>query len=58
MDYTAVSSLNDKALGKVTQRCEYDSHDNPVSCKLDMVDDSVTPAVTQHYAIKNDIEYY
>lgn len=58
MDYTAVSSLNDKTLGKVTQTCEYDKHDNPVSCKLEMVDDSVTPAVTQHYAVKNDIEYY
>ena len=58
LDYTAVSLLNDKPLGNVTQRCEYDSHSNPLSCELNIVDDSVTPSVTRNYTIKNTINYY
>jgi hypothetical protein len=34
MDYTAVSMLNDKPLGNVKQSCDYDRHNNPVSCDL------------------------
>lgn len=58
LDYTAVSLLNDKPLGNVTQRCEYDNHSNPLSCELNIVDDSVTPPVTRNYTIKNTINYY
>lgn len=58
LDYTSVSTLNDKPLGNVKQACEYDSHDNPVSCSLEIVDESVTPQVTHKYSIKNTIEYY
>ena len=58
LDYTAVSLLNDKPLGNVTQRCEYDRYSNPLSCELKIVDDSVTPPVTQNYTIKNTINYY
>ncbi|STR34141.1 lipoprotein [Klebsiella grimontii] len=41
MDYTAVSTFNDRTLGNVSQTCDYDRHDNPVSCELQVVDDSV-----------------
>lgn len=58
LDYTAVSLLNDKPLSNVAQHCEYDSHDNPLSCELNVVDDSVTPPVTRNYTIKNTISYY
>jgi hypothetical protein len=34
MDYTAVSTFNDKPLGNVKQSCDYDRHNNPVSCEL------------------------
>lgn len=58
MDYTAVSTLNEKPLGNVTQSCDYDRHNNPVSCDLLIVDDSVKPAVERKYTIKNSIDYY
>lgn len=58
LDYTAVSLLNDKPLGNVKQSCDYDSHDNPVSCHLVIVDESVKPAVSHQYTIKNNIDYY
>lgn len=58
LDYSAVSLVNDNPLGKVQQSCEYDRHNNPVSCDLNITDDSVTPAVERKYTIKNSIEYY
>ena len=58
LDYAAVSTLNDKPLSKVQQTCDYDKHDNPLSCSLEIVDESVTPQVTHKYSIKNTIEYY
>ena len=58
LDYTAVSVLNEKPLGNVKQSCEYDRHDNPVSCNLLIVDDSVSPAVEHNFTIKNSINYY
>lgn len=58
LDYTAVSMLNKQPAGNVTQSCDYDRHDNPVSCELEVVDQSVKPSVTQRYTIKNTIEYY
>lgn len=58
LDYTAVSLLNNKPLGNVTQRCEYDRHANPLSCELKIVDNSVTPPVARNYTIKNTINYY
>ncbi len=58
MDYTAVSLLNDKPLGKVTQSCDYDSRNNPVSCELVIANDSGKNAVEHKYTIKNTIEYY
>lgn len=58
MDYTAVSTFNDRTLGNVSQTCDYDRHDNPVSCELQVVDDSVQPSLTRHYTIKSTIEYY
>lgn len=58
LNHTTVSTLNDKPLGKVTQRCEYDSYFNPLSCELTIVDDSVTPPATRNYTIKNTISYY
>lgn len=58
LDYTATSQLNDKPLGNVKQTCDYDRHDNPVSCKLLIVDSSVTPAVERNFTIKNTIAYY
>ncbi|MGG7447099.1 YnfC family lipoprotein [Kosakonia oryzendophytica] len=58
LDYTAVSTLNDKPLGNVKQSCDYDSHDNPVSCSLVMIDNSVTPSVERKFSIKNTIDYY
>ena len=42
----------------MTQACDYDRHDNPVSCELQVEDDSVTPALSQRYTIKNNIDYY
>lgn len=58
LDYTAISMLNDKALGNVKQTCDYDRHDNPVSCELLIVDESVKPAQERKYTIKNTIGYY
>lgn len=58
LDYTAISSINDKPVMQTTQKCDYDAHFNPVSCALDITDNSVTPPVTMHYAIKNTIDYY
>lgn len=58
LDYTSVSLLNKQPIGNVTQSCDYDSYDNPVSCDLVIVDESVKPATTQCYTIKNTIEYY
>jgi len=42
----------------VRQTCDYDSHDNPVDCQLQVVDESVQPPLTRRYTIKNSIEYY
>lgn len=58
MDYTAVSIFNDRTLGNVSQTCDYDDHDNPVSCELKVIDDSVQPALIRHYTIKSTIDYY
>ncbi len=58
LDYTAVSMLNDKTLGNVKQSCDYDRHDNPVTCELLIVDQSVKPAQEHKYTIKNTIDYY
>lgn len=58
LDYSAISLLNDKPLGTVKQSCDYDRHDNPVTCELQIMDDSVKPAVEHKYTIKNSIEYY
>ena len=58
MDYTAVSIFNDRTLGNVSQTCDYDDHENPVSCELKVVDDSVQPALIRHYTIKSTIDYY
>ena len=52
LDYSAVSVFNDRALGKVNQTCDYDDHDNPIRCEMQVVDESVQPAVTRHYSIK------
>ncbi|UJD94619.1 YnfC family lipoprotein [Lelliottia amnigena] len=58
LDYSAVSLLNEKQLGTVQQRCEYDGHDNPVSCDLSIKDESVKPAIERKFTIKNSIDYY
>jgi hypothetical protein len=58
LDYTAISLLNDKQLGHVKQSCDYDRHNNPVTCQLLITDDSVKPAVERKYTIKNSIDYY
>lgn len=58
LDYTSTSALNGKTIGKVVQACDYDRHDNPVSCQLEVEDDSVSPAIQQRYTIENKIEYY
>lgn len=58
LDYKSVSTLNDKAVGRATQACEYDKFFNPISCTLDISDESVTPPALQHFTIKNNIEYY
>lgn len=58
LDYTAISLLNDKPLGHVKQSCDYDRHNNPVTCELLITDDSVKPAVERKYTIKNNIDYY
>lgn len=55
MDYSAVSLLNDKPLGNVKQSCDYDRHNNPVSCDLTITDDSVKPAVERKYSIKTPL---
>ncbi|HAB3297991.1 TPA_asm: YnfC family lipoprotein [Salmonella enterica subsp. enterica serovar Enteritidis] len=58
LDYTAVSRVDDRQVGNVTQSCEYDAYANPVDCRLVIVDESVKPAVFHHYTIKNRIDYY
>jgi len=58
LDYTAISTLNGKPVTKITQNCDYDAHFNPVSCALNITDDSVTPSATTRYVIKNSIDYY
>lgn len=58
LDYTATSTFNDRQLGSVQQTCDYDRHDNPVECELQVIDDSVQPPLTRRYTIKNNIEYY
>lgn len=58
LDYKAISLLNDRPLGNVTQTCDYDDYANPVNCQLVIVDESVKPAVERHYSIKNTIDYY
>ena len=58
LDYQSVSTLNDKAITRATQACKYDSYFNPVSCTLDITDESVAPPSLQHFTIKNTIEYY
>lgn len=58
LDYTSISTLNDKTISNVTQRCDYDRYDNPISCHLQIVDGSVKLAITYRYIIKNQIEYY
>lgn len=58
LDYTAVSTLNDKTLSRAKQRCDYDRHFNPVSCTLEITDESASPPVHHHYTIKNTIDYY
>ena len=56
--YRGVSRRNDKPMGGGKQSCDYDRHNNPVSCDLTISDDSVKPAVERNYTIKNNIEYY
>ncbi|MEA7548736.1 YnfC family lipoprotein, partial [Salmonella enterica subsp. enterica serovar Anatum] len=34
LDYTAVSRVDDRQVGNVTQSCEYDAYANPVDCRL------------------------
>ncbi|EPY7224883.1 YnfC family lipoprotein [Klebsiella pneumoniae] len=58
LDYTAISTFNDRTLGSVRQTCDYDDHDNPLSCELQVIDESVQPPLTRHYTIKNRIDYY
>nr|WP_263449856.1 YnfC family lipoprotein [Klebsiella variicola] len=58
MDYTAISTFNERTLGTVRQTCDYDRHDNPLSCELQVIDESVQPPLTRHYTIKNRIDYY
>ncbi len=58
LDYTAVSSLNDKPVGSVKQTCDYDRHNNPLSCEMVIKDERATPAVTRKYTIENSIDYY
>lgn len=58
LDYQSVSVLDDKAISRATQACKYDSYFNPVSCTLDVTDESVTPPSLHHFTIKNTIEYY
>lgn len=58
LDYTAVTLVNDRPSGNVRQHCDYDSYANPTNCTLMIVDQSVQPAVTRNYRIKNTIKYY
>ncbi|WP_279045946.1 YnfC family lipoprotein [Cedecea davisae] len=58
LDYSAVTTLNGKNIGMAKQSCDYDRHFNPLSCDLDMTDETVTPPTTVRYTIKNTIEYY
>jgi len=58
MNYTAVSLLNDRPVTRATQSCKYDSHDNPVNCTLQLIDQSATPAVETQYTIEYKTRYY
>ncbi len=58
LDYTAASQLNGNAITQVKQSCDYDSYFNPLSCKLEIIDESVTPPTSANYAIENTIDYY
>ncbi|HEY3986881.1 YnfC family lipoprotein [Cedecea sp.] len=58
LDYSAATTLNGKTVGAVKQTCDYDRHFNPLSCDLEMTDDSATPPTVTHYTIKNTVEYY
>ncbi|WP_120199058.1 YnfC family lipoprotein, partial [Listeria monocytogenes] len=58
LDYTAVSRVDDRQVGNVTQSCEYDAYANPVVFRLFIIDESDKPAVFLHYTIKNRIDYY
>ncbi|MEO3988739.1 YnfC family lipoprotein [Pseudocitrobacter cyperus] len=58
LDYTSVTLFNKQPVGNVKQRCDYDRHDNPLNCELEMIDMSVNPATTLRYTIKNVIDYY
>lgn len=57
-DYTAVSSIDDKPAARANQSCDYDRHNNPVSCELVITDLSVSPATMQKFTISNNINYY
>ncbi|OZT19305.1 YnfC family lipoprotein, partial [Salmonella enterica] len=46
LDYTAVSRVDDRQVGNVTQSCEYDAYAKPVDCRLVIVDESVKAAVS------------
>ncbi len=52
MDYTAISTFNDRTLGTVRQTCDYDNHDNPLSCELQVIDESVQPPLTATTPLK------
>ncbi len=58
MNYTAVSLLNNHPLSRAKQTCDYDRHDNPLTCKLQITDESAAPPVEIEYTIKNEIKYY
>ncbi|MCT4703995.1 YnfC family lipoprotein [Enterobacteriaceae bacterium H20N1] len=58
LDYTATSTLNEKPIVKTIQSCDYDGHFNPVSCTLNITDDSATPPASMRFSIKNTIDYY
>jgi len=58
LNYQSVSLLDNKAISHATQVCKYDDYFNPVSCTLDVTDESATPPTVHHFTIKNTIEYY
>jgi len=58
LDYQSVSMLDNKTISRARQTCKYDKYFNPVSCTLDITDESVAPAAVHHYTIQNTIDYY